>query len=57
MTIVEIILTIASSGLLVTSIIQARQIKDLKESILIVAKNPAKAKTALREKYGDKRRV
>ena len=27
--------------------------EDLKESLLIIAKNPARARKALREKYGD----
>ncbi len=31
--------------------------KDLKDSLLLVAKNPARARKALREKYGDQEGV
>ena len=46
-------LSVALLGILF--VLQSRKIADLKKSLMIVARNPARARRALREKYGDKR--
>ena len=53
-TIIDACLAGGIAILSVVTLLQGRRIADLKESVLIVARNPARARKALREKYGNK---
>jgi len=55
MTMIDGILTLSVALLGILFVLQSRKITDLKESLMIVAKNPARARNAMRNKYGDKR--
>ena len=55
MTIIDGMLTVSVILLSILFLLQTRKITDLKESIMIVAKNPARARKALKEKYGNQR--
>ena len=55
MTMIDGILALSVALLGILFVLQSRKIADLKKSLMIVARNPARARRALREKYGDKR--
>jgi len=54
-TVIDIILMFSIVALSILFCLQSRKVADLKDSLMIVARNPARARRALREKYGDKR--
>ncbi|MAF25210.1 hypothetical protein CL634_06510 [bacterium] len=55
--IIDVILAFSVAALSGLTYLQSRKIADLKESLLIIAKNPARARNAMRDKYGDKKRI
>lgn len=53
--VIDVILAFSIAGLSGIAWLQSKKIADLRKSLWIVAKNPARARNVLRDKYGDSR--